>query len=192
MAVRLGRLKKECQQLLESPPVGVSCWPEADDLTTFTAVIFGEEGTVYDGGVFKLEIEVPEKYPFQPPNVRFVTKIYHPNIDSVGRICLDVLKLPPNGSWRPMHNLSSVLTSVRLLMASPNPNDPLMTDIAEEYQFRKTQFEATAREWTLKFAKSEDQCEKLSKAGGSKSEEKRPLESEEKEIGKSLSKKIKS
>ncbi|XP_068239818.1 ubiquitin-conjugating enzyme E2 T-like [Palaemon carinicauda] len=192
MAVRLGRVKKECKQLRESPPTGVSCWPEGDDLSTFNAVIFGEEGTVYDGGMFKLEIEIPEKYPFHPPNVRFVTKIYHPNIDSAGRICLDVLKLPPSGSWRPMHNLASVLTSVRLLMASPNPNDPLMTDIAEEYQYRKTQYEATAREWTSKFAKNDDSYEKSSKPGGSKSEEKRPLESEEKEDGNSSGKKIKS
>ncbi|XP_071524680.1 ubiquitin-conjugating enzyme E2 T-like [Panulirus ornatus] len=154
MAQRLGRLKRECQLLQESPPSGVSCWPEGDKMDVFSAVIVGDEDTVYAGGMFRLELEVPERYPFLPPKVRFLTKIYHPNIDSAGRICLDILKLPPTGSWRPAHNLSSVLTSIRLLMAAPNPNDPLMTEIAEEYQFRKSQYEATAREWTAKFAKN--------------------------------------
>lgn len=175
----MGRLKKECQQLRQSPPAGISCWPEGDDLTNFSAVIIGDEDTVYAGGIFKLEVEVPERYPFQPPKVRFVTKVYHPNIDSAGRVCLDVLKLPPSGSWRPMHNLSSVLTSIRLLMAAPNPNDPLMTDIAEEYQFQKSQYEATAREWTLKYAKSEGAVEKATEAGTSdSSSEKREIDKE--------------
>ncbi|XP_069978798.1 ubiquitin-conjugating enzyme E2 T isoform X2 [Penaeus vannamei] len=178
MAQRLGRLKRECQQLRDSPPSGVSCWPEGDSLETFSAVIIGDDDTVYAGGVFKLELEVPERYPFHPPKVRFLTKIYHPNIDSAGRICLDILKLPPSGGWRPAHNLSSILTSIRLLMASPNPNDPLMTDIAEEYQFKKSQYEATAKEWTAKYAKS---VEDTSKPGCEepKTSEKRTNESDE-------------
>ncbi|KAK8739736.1 hypothetical protein OTU49_003169 [Cherax quadricarinatus] len=157
MAQRLGRLKRECQQLQQSPPAGVSCWPEGDKLDVFSAVIVGDEDTVYAGGMFKLEVEVPERYPFLPPKVRFLTKIYHPNIDSAGRICLDILKLPPSGSWRPGHNLASVLTSIRLLMASPNPHDPLMTEIAEEYQLKKPQYEATAKDWTFKYAKNTDE-----------------------------------
>ncbi|XP_063585718.1 ubiquitin-conjugating enzyme E2 T-like [Penaeus indicus] len=118
------------------------------------------------------------RYPFHPPKVRFLTKIYHPNIDSAGRICLDILKLPPSGGWRPAHNLSSILTSIRLLMASPNPNDPLMTDIAEEYQFKKSQYEATAKEWTAKFAKSVEDTAKPGQEE-SKSSEKRSNESDE-------------
>ena len=65
-----------------------------------------------------------------PPKVRFLTRVYHPNIDTAGRICLDLLKMPPSGSWRPLHNIASVLTSIRLLLSSPNPDDPLMIDIA--------------------------------------------------------------
>ncbi|XP_045605566.1 ubiquitin-conjugating enzyme E2 T isoform X2 [Procambarus clarkii] len=145
MAQRLGRLNRECQQLQESPPAGVSCWPEGDKLDVFSAVIVGDEDTVYAGGIFRLEVEVPERYPFLPPKVRFLTKIYHPNIDSAGRICLDILKLPPSGSWRPAHNLASVLTSIRLLMASPNPNDPLMTEIEEIKPDKSVQSSAAKR-----------------------------------------------
>ena len=79
------------------PPPGIACWAAdgGDRLDRLEARIIGPEDTPYVNGVFKLEISVPEQYPIQPPNVRFVTKIYHPNIDGEGRICLDLLKLPP-------------------------------------------------------------------------------------------------
>ena len=65
----------------------------------------------------------------EPPKMQFLTPIYHPNIDSAGRICLDSLKMPPKGAWKPSLNISTLLTSVLLLMTEPNPDDPLMTDI---------------------------------------------------------------
>ena len=70
----------------------------------------------------------------------------------VGRICLDILKMQPKGSWRPSMNLATVLTSVRLLLAEPNPLDPLMADIANEYQFNRQQFLETAKGWTKQYA----------------------------------------
>ncbi|KAG7164690.1 ubiquitin-conjugating enzyme E2 T-like [Homarus americanus] len=185
MARRLGRLTRECQQLRESPPAGVSCWPEGDNLDVFTAEIVGDEDSVYSGGMFRLEVEVPERYPFLPPKIRFLTKIYHPNIDSAGRICLDILKLPPSGSWRPAHNLASVLSSIRLLMSDPNPNDPLMTEIAEEYQLQKSQYESTARDWTVKYAKNfvvNKQDEPQSSAGKRKAESDSDDEAREKKV----------
>ncbi|CAN0265961.1 unnamed protein product, partial [Hapterophycus canaliculatus] len=69
------------------------------------------------------------RYPFEPPKVRFVTPIYHPNIDSGGRICLDTLKMRPAGSWAPSMNVPTLLTTIRLLMAHPNGDDGLMPDI---------------------------------------------------------------
>lgn len=66
--------------------------------------------------------------------VRFLTPIYHPNIDTNGRICLDILNLPPKGSWSPSLNLSTILLSLRSLLSSPNPEDPLMSDIVCFYK----------------------------------------------------------
>ena len=48
---------------------------------------------LYVGGLFRLELFLPGEYPMGPPKVRFLTKIYHPNIDRLGRICLDILKV---------------------------------------------------------------------------------------------------
>ena len=117
------------------------------------------------------------RYPFEPPHVLFQTKIYHPNIDDKGRICLDVLKMPPQGSWKPAQNMSSginmhiieyielltcsllVLTSIQLLLSEANPDDGLMADISHEYKFNRTKFLETARQWVLKYA-TEDVVER--------------------------------
>jgi hypothetical protein len=72
---------------------------------------------------------IPCRYPFVPPCLRFITPVYHPNIDVAGRICLDLLRLPPKGTWSPVITLSGLLTSLQMLLTQPNPDDPLMTDI---------------------------------------------------------------
>ncbi|XP_066059923.1 ubiquitin-conjugating enzyme E2 T isoform X1 [Chamaea fasciata] len=148
---RVSRLTRELSLLATEPPPGITCWQngQLDDLR---AQILGGVDTPYEKGIFNLEIIVPERYPFEPPKIRFLTPIYHPNIDSAGRICLDILKLPPKGAWRPSLNISTLLTSIQLLMAEPNPDDPLMADISSEYKYNKQLFLLNAREWTEKYA----------------------------------------
>lgn len=148
----LSRMKKELERLKKDPPHGVTCWCKQGKLNCLEANLLGAEGTPYEGGVFKLDIQIPNNYPFQPPHVRFLTQIYHPNIDTAGRICLDVLKSPPTGSWKPAHNLHTILTSIQLLVAEPNPDDGLMADISSEYKQRRPTFNAKAKEWTHKYA----------------------------------------
>jgi len=97
---------------------------------------------------------VPQRYPFEPPKVCFVTPIYHPNIDSAGRICLDILNMPPKGAWKPSLNVSTVLTSIRLLMSHPNPDDGLMVDITQQYVTDRPQFERIATERTRQHAQA--------------------------------------
>lgn len=58
--------------------------------------ITGPENSPYEGGIFELDLSITDRYPFEPPKLRFITPIYHPNIDSTGRICLDLLKMPPS------------------------------------------------------------------------------------------------
>ena len=134
---RASRMRKEIERLRNDPPHGVSCWPKEGRLDCLEAKLVGSKDTPYEGGIFKLEIKIPERYPFEPPQVQFLTKIYHPNIDTAGRICLDVLKSPPQGSWKPAHNISTVLTSIQLLVSEPNPDDGLMADISHEYKHNR-------------------------------------------------------
>ena len=117
--------------------------------------MLGPKGTPYNDGVFKLEIAIPERYPFESPKMRFVTPIYHPNVDSGGRICLDILKMPPHGAWKPSMNISSILTSLQILMAEPNPDDPLMPEIADEFRYHKDKYLVMARDWTRGHATNE-------------------------------------
>uniref|UniRef100_A0A803YR20 Ubiquitin-conjugating enzyme E2 T n=1 Tax=Meleagris gallopavo TaxID=9103 RepID=A0A803YR20_MELGA len=149
---RASRLSRELTMLSAEPPPGISCWQSGARLDELRAQIIGAAETPYEKGIFDLEVIVPERYPFEPPKIRFLTPIYHPNIDSAGRICLDVLKLPPKGAWRPSLNISTLLTSIQLLMAEPNPDDPLMADISSEYKYNKQLFLINAKEWTEKYA----------------------------------------
>ncbi|XP_058031915.1 ubiquitin-conjugating enzyme E2 T [Ahaetulla prasina] len=149
---RASRLKRELQLLATEPPPGITCWQNGNHINDLQAQILGCTNTPYEKGVFALEVIVPERYPFEPPKMRFLTPIYHPNIDSAGRICLDVLRLPPKGAWRPSLNIATLLTSIQILMNEPNPDDPLMADISSEYKYNKQAFLKNARQWTEKYA----------------------------------------
>ncbi|XP_065142470.1 ubiquitin-conjugating enzyme E2 T [Paramisgurnus dabryanus] len=149
---RISRLKRELQLLAAEPPPGVSCWQMEGRVDELQAQVVGGSSTPYEGGVFTLEIKIPERYPFEPPKICFLTPIYHPNIDNAGRICLDALKLPPKGAWRPSLNISTVLTSIQLLMAEPNPDDPLMADISSEFKYNKALYLEKAKKWTAEHA----------------------------------------
>ncbi|XP_073905082.1 ubiquitin-conjugating enzyme E2 T [Castor canadensis] len=156
---RASRLKRELHMLATEPPPGITCWQEKDQMDDLRAQILGGANTPYEKGVFKLEVIIPERYPFEPPQIRFLTPIYHPNIDSAGRICLDVLKLPPKGAWRPSLNIATVLTSIQLLMSEPNPDDPLMADISSEFKYNKPVFLKNARQWTEKHARQKQRAD---------------------------------
>lgn len=149
---RASRLKRELQMLSTEPPPGITCWQTEEKIDDLRAQIVGGTETPYEGGLFSLEIKVPERYPFEPPKIRFLTPIYHPNIDTSGRICHDALKLPPKGAWKPSLNISTVLTSIQLLMAEPNPDDPLMADISSEFKYNKQLFTEKAKKWTQEHA----------------------------------------
>ena len=154
---RAGRMKVEIQRLQKDPPHGVSCWPKDGRLDLLEAKLLGDKNTPFEGGVFRLEIKIPERYPFEPPQVRFLTKIYHPNIDLAGRICLDVLKSQPSGSWKPAQNISTILTSIQQLVTYPNPDDGLMADISHEFKHNRPVFTVKAKQWVEEYAK-EDSC----------------------------------
>ena len=142
------RIQKETQRLLAEPCEGISATPYEDNMRYFNVVIAGPMATPYEGGVFRLELFLPAEYPMGSPKVRFLTKIYHPNVDKLGRICLDILK----DKWSPALQIRTVLLSIQGLLSSPNPDDPLDNNIAAHWKTNETEALARAREWTRKFA----------------------------------------
>ena len=111
----------------------------------------GPPDTPYEGGQYKLEIKIPDTYPFNPPKVRFITKIWHPNISSVtGAICLDILK----DQWAAAMTLRTVLLSIQALLAAPEPDDPQDAVVARQFQENNKIFTQTAQHWASVFAGS--------------------------------------
>lgn len=148
------RLKRELLRISQKPPLGISLSQKDDtNFTVLEAVLIGPDESPYKDGIFRLEITVPENYPFSPPAMKFLTKVYHPNIDDNGRICLDLLKMPPKGGWKPTISLEGLLIAVRMLLQHPNPDDPLMAEVGFEYKQLKSEFEKKARVFTEKYAK---------------------------------------
>lgn len=114
--------------------------------------------TPYEFGTFLLEIHVPETYPFNPPKVKFLTKIWHPNISSVtGAICLDILK----DNWAAAMTLRTVLLSLQALLASPEPDDPQDAVVASQYKESFEMFCRTAKHWTNSYANGENMRQRV-------------------------------
>jgi len=112
--------------------------------------IKGPQGTPYEGGVFEIDIHIPKQYPFEPPKMRFNTKIWHPNISSqTGAICLDILK----DQWSPALTIKTALLSLQALLCSPEPGDPQDAEVAKMYKEDKSNFDRTAKFWTETYAK---------------------------------------
>eukprot|EP00249_Psilotum_nudum_P002252 c1519_g1_i1 orf=370-813(-) len=142
------RIQKELLDLQRDPPASCSAGPVGEDLFRWQATIMGPLDSPYSGGVFIAMIHYPPDYPFKPPKVNFRTKVYHPNISSNGSICLDILK----DQWSPALTISKLLLSICSLLTDPNPDDPLVPEIAHVYKNHKARYEETARAWTQKYA----------------------------------------
>ena len=145
------RITRECKDLTENPLSHCTAGPKDDNLMHWQGTIFGPEDTPYHGGLFFLDIEFPENYPFKPPKIIFKTKIYHCNINSRGGICLDIL----NKQWSPALTISKVLLSICSLMSDPNPNDPLVPEIADLFKNNRALHDSNAAEWTKNYASGE-------------------------------------
>lgn len=145
----LKRIQREYTDLQKDPMMNISAQPiDENDMMSWKAIIIGPDDSPYAGGLFSLNIHFPAEYPFKPPKVSFTTQIYHPNINASGAICLDILK----DQWSPALTISKVLLSICSLLTDPNPDDPLVPDIAQLYKKDRKKFSETAREWTRKFA----------------------------------------
>jgi len=122
---------------------------DQSDVTKLKGVIAGPPDTPFEGGTYYLDINIPDSYPFNPPKVKFVTKIWHPNISSVtGAICLDILK----DQWAAAMTLRTVLLSIQALLQAAEPDDPQDAVVARQYKEDPEMYKKTAKHWAQVYA----------------------------------------
>ena len=149
MAQALKRIQKELTEFNKEEPEGFTAGPVEDsDMFKWEASLTGPENSPYEGGTFQLTIEFPKDFPFKPPKVEFITKVYHPNVKSTGTICLDILK----DAWSPDISVSKILLAIQNLLINPNIDHPLEPEIAKQYTDDRAKYEKTAKEWTKQYA----------------------------------------
>ncbi|TCD66881.1 hypothetical protein EIP91_000779 [Steccherinum ochraceum] len=148
-ATTIKRIHREIADLQKEDLGAITLRPSDDSLFLWNATLPGPEGSVYEGGVFQVEIVLGHDYPFSAPKMTFKTRIYHMNISDRGGICIDILK----HNWSPALSLFKVILSLSSLLTDPNPKDPLVPSIATEYVRSRSQHDRTARHWTQLYAK---------------------------------------
>ena len=142
------RIKKEMIKLSQNKIPEISIMAHPENYRYFLCAMEGPSDSPYQGGIFYVEIFLSKQYPMKPPKVRFLTPMFHPNIDRLGRICLDIVK----DKWTPALTLSRVMLHLQLLLISPNPHDPLDQSIADLWKMNQKEAHRKAKETTIKYA----------------------------------------
>eukprot|EP01113_Clastostelium_recurvatum_P001972 TRINITY_DN1081_c0_g1_i1.p1 TRINITY_DN1081_c0_g1~~TRINITY_DN1081_c0_g1_i1.p1 ORF type:complete len:152 (-),score=21.78 TRINITY_DN1081_c0_g1_i1:349-804(-) len=136
------RLMRDFKRLQNDPPAGISGAPQESNILLWHAVIFGPEETAWEGGTFKLSLQFSEEYPNKAPVVRFLSKMFHPNVYADGAICLDILQ----NQWSPIYDIAAILTSIQSLLCDPNPNSPANSEAARLFQENKREYNRRVKE----------------------------------------------
>ena len=147
MAIR--RIQREIQNLHANPIANISVGYDSNDPMKCYGYIIGAVDTPFEGGIFRVEITFPDDYPFKPPSVKMLTKIYHPNISTGGDVCITITK---KDYWNPALTIGKVLVSICSMLTDPDPTDTFHSAMGNEYMNNREQYNRTAREWTQRYA----------------------------------------
>ena len=109
-------------------------FPNANDLTNFHVSVTPDSG-FWSGATYKFTFAIPALYPHEPPKVTCSTKIYHPNINLEGAVCLNILR----EEWKPVLDINAVIYGLIYLFYEPNPDDPLNREAADLFRSDKSQ-----------------------------------------------------
>lgn len=123
------RLLADFKTISQAPPENILASPYEDDLFKWAAIIIGPADTCWEGTIIRIEMQFPSDYPLRPPEVRILTKLFHPNIFPDGRICLDLLR----DKWSNALSVASILLSIQSLLTDPNPNSPANAEASRLY-----------------------------------------------------------
>lgn len=147
---RLRRIAKELVDIQEDTDSNIHAQAaDGTDYTHLQASFLGPPDTPYEGGTYIVDIKIPNEYPFRPPEIKFKTKIWHPNISSqTGVICLDTL----GSAWSPVLTIKSALLSLQSLLTTPEPRDPQDAEVAKMLMNHPERFYRVARDWAVKHA----------------------------------------
>jgi ubiquitin-conjugating enzyme E2 D/E len=148
--IGLKRVMREYLDVSNNPIAGCSVFVGADDARCWK-VVMTDLPEPYVGGSWLLTVNFPSSYPFSPPNIRFVTPVYHCNISMDGLICLDVLK----SSWSPAQSISKALTAIRCLLVNPNADDPLDSYKGQLFRDNRVAFFTEATRHTMTVARDD-------------------------------------
>ncbi|PWN19361.1 ubiquitin-conjugating enzyme E2 2 [Microstroma glucosiphilum] len=130
------RLIRDFKRLSTDPPGGISGAPCPDNLMVWNAVIFGPADTPFEDGTFKLLMTFDESYPNKPPTVKFLSRMFHPNVYASGELCLDILQ----NRWSPTYDVSAILTSVQSLLNDPNSASPANVEAASLWKENRREY----------------------------------------------------
>jgi ubiquitin-conjugating enzyme E2 A len=133
---------RDFRRLQNDPRNGVDGAPMDNNIMAWQAVIFGPDDTPWEGGTFQLLLEFTEDYPNKPPAVKFITKMFHPNIYADGKICLDIL----GTQWSPIYDVAAVLTSIQSLLSDPNPASPANAEASQLFERDRRDYNRRVRE----------------------------------------------
>ncbi|CBF86393.1 hypothetical protein AN2212.2 [Aspergillus nidulans FGSC A4] len=176
---RIRRIAKEIADIRADTHSQITAEPlgDDDDVTHLRGSFPGPPGTPYEGGTYKVDIKIPTEYPFRPPVMKFITKVWHPNVSSqTGAICLDTL----SSAWSPILTIKAALLSLQSLLSTPEPKDPQDAEVATMLLRNPKEFDRVAREWAVQHAGAPRRAAGEG-SGGATSESLRELERKEKE-----------
>lgn len=147
----LQRIQYELKNVKELDEYDIVIETDETNIYKWTITMQGPTDSPYQEGTFKLSVDFPSNYPFAPPSINFITKIYHCNVNNSGGICLDILK----DQWSPALTINKVILSIISLLNDPNPDDPLIPEIAQIYLNDRAQYIENAKRHTLVYAQSQ-------------------------------------
>ncbi|KAG7775403.1 hypothetical protein KL930_003603 [Ogataea haglerorum] len=143
------RLMRDFKRIQQDSAGGVSASPLADNVMIWNGIIIGPQDTPYEDGTFRLRLTFDEQYPNKPPNVRFTSEMFHPNVYGSGELCLDILQ----NRWSPTYDVASILTSIQSLLNDPNISSPANVEAANLYKDHRSQYikrvrQTVEKSWT--------------------------------------------